>query len=999
MSEKKFLMHSVAISVFSVLVCYFCWLGSEAAVVRGAEAEPSAERSRPLEPAAALESLVTAPGVRVELVASEPEVIDPVSIRFDEDGRLWVVEMRDYPLGPQPGEPPASRIKVLEDRDGDGRFETAHVFADELEFPTGLQPWRGGVFVTFSGKVAYLTDKDGDLRADGEEIWLTGFAEMNTQLRANHPTLGLDRNIYIANGLRGGTVTSAFEVDREPIDIRSNDLRFDPVTRKFEPIAGVSQYGMTLDDFGNRFLCNNRFPLMHVVIEDHYARRNPNYALPALVETVALAGEDSRVYPICRSWTTSLQHAGQFTAACGVTIYRGDGLPAEMYGNSFTCDPTGSLVHREILQRAGATFRSHAAREGVEFLASRDEWFRPVDLSVGPDGALYVVDMYRAVIEHPQFMPAELQQRPDLRNGDDRGRIYRLVATGFQRQSPLPRLSNATDSELVELLARENAWTRETAGRLLLEKQELAVVNELEHLAREAELPATRAAALHVLAGHDLLARDVVQDALADTHPAVRQQAVVVAERWLGDADSLRPDVLSLSNDTDPRVRFQVTLSLAPMRGQNEIDYLKSIALAGAEDPWSRRAVAISMAGAEGDLLRAILADESWYTDGVSAEEKLLLVEFVEQFGKSAPEVEQLALARQLATMSPGIHVERLQQIALAALCRKGRISRSLTDFAGDSATAMALQRIFEATQELANSAHAEATRRTEAIALLGYDGSSAPLLAELALSESTPAVQLAAVDALSYHHHIEPWQALLSEFSALMPLVRNRVLEAVVRNSDRSALLLDAVESGAILPGDIGRVAADQLRRHPNESIRERSNRILPAAVPADREAVLADYQAALELPADPVRGREVFRKQCTTCHSVAGIGVQVGPNVGDNYAKTQEQLLADILQPNRAIDNNYIGYLVVTDEGRTFSGLLISESATSLSLLQEESKQVTFSKSEIESINSTGLSLMPVGLEKNIPHQDMADLLSFLKNWRYLDGLTPYSDQSKEN
>ena len=365
---------------------------------------------------------------------------------------MWVVEMRDYPWGPAEGEKPISRISVLEDQNDDGYFESSTVFADQLLFPTGVQPWRGGVIVTLAGEIAYLKDTDGDGRADLHETWFKGFAEKNTQLRANHPTLGLDRFIYVANGLRGGQVVSAAEPEREPLELRSRDLRFDPVTRHYETVSGNSQFGMALDDFGGRFLCSNRNPLMQVVIEDHYATRNPNYALSAVVQDVALSGADSHVFPITRSWTTSLQHAGQFTAACGTTIYRGNRLPAEMVGNAFVCEPTGSLVHREVLEANGAAYRSHPGREGVEFLASRDEWFRPVDMEVGPDGALYVVDMYRAVIEHPQWMPVELQKRSDLRDGDNRGRIYRVVAVDAARPKARPQLNMSSNDELTELL-------------------------------------------------------------------------------------------------------------------------------------------------------------------------------------------------------------------------------------------------------------------------------------------------------------------------------------------------------------------------------------------------------------------------------------------------------------------------------------------------------------------------------------------------------------------
>lgn len=963
-----------------------------------AKKQPTVERSQPLEPSDAIEAFVLAPGVRIELVASEPEVIDPVAIRFDEHGRLWVVEMRDYPLGPKPGKPPASKIKILEDLDHDGRYETVHLFADELQFPTGIQPWRGGVFVTFAGKVAYLKDTDGDFKADTEEIWLTGFAEKNTQLRANHPTLGLDRKIYVANGLRGGEIKSTFDSKRDAVNLRSNDLRFDPLTRQFEPVAGISQYGMTLDDFGNRFLCNNRFPLMHVVIEDHYARRNPSYALSALTEPVALSGEDSRIYPICRSWTTSLAHAGQFTAACATTIYRGDGLPAEMLGNSFTCDPTGSLVHREILQQAGATFRSHPAREGVEFLASTDEWFRPVNLSVGPDGALYVVDMYRGVIEHPQFMPAELQKRPDLRNGDDHGRIYRLVADDSQPPFVVPKLSSATDQALVKFLEKKNAWTRETAARLLLERETQEVAKELEALTRNSKLPAARAAALQILSGTKTLSPSVVRTSLLDLSPGVRQQAIVLAERWASAPDSLRSDVLKLAYDVDPRVRFQVALSLAPMENPEEIEALKHIAISATDDIWTRRAVAIAMPNSSPDLLKALLADTTWYADEISSSEKQLLVDLTELVAKTLDPNQLLDIVRVLGELPPSDQVIRLQQITFSALFRRGNLRKALYQASEGDTAHQAVEKVFRFARHLVEDNQAETFRRVEAITLLGYDPESANRLAKLALEDPTRAVQLAAINALSNHSSAKPWKIFIEEFASLMPAVRTQVLSAMVKDPNRTTLLLDAVESGEILPTDIDRVSAEQLRRHRNKTLQERANQLLPAAVAKDRDLALADYQVTLKMPSDPARGREVFRKQCATCHSVAGIGVRVGPSIGDNYAKSQQQLLADIIQPNRAIDNNYVGYLVVTDDGKSYNGLLISESATSLTLLQEGNKKMTMAKTEVEEIRVTGLSLMPAGLEKNIPHQEMADLLSFLKNWRYLDGLTPYDENLKK-
>jgi len=291
-----------------------------------------------------------------------------------------------------------------------------------------------------SGRVAWMRDTDGDGRADIDETWFSGFAEQNPQLRANHPTFALDNHIYIANGLRGGDVIARQEgwnKNAKPVSISGRDFRFDPMSGQYEAVSGNGQFGMAFDDFGNRFVCSNRNPCLHVVLEDRYLGRNPDLAVSAVAHDVSPAAEASRIFPISRAWTTSTLHAGQFTAACGVTLSRGDLLSAAYRGNSFTCDPTGNLVHRDILERNGATFRSRPARDGVEFLASPDEWFRPVNLANGPDGGLYVVDMYRAVIEHPDFVPDELKHRPDERFGDDRGRIYRIVPADAARRANL----------------------------------------------------------------------------------------------------------------------------------------------------------------------------------------------------------------------------------------------------------------------------------------------------------------------------------------------------------------------------------------------------------------------------------------------------------------------------------------------------------------------------------------------------------------------------------
>src|SRR3954454_13458098 len=244
-------------------VCLASYLASPCCAL-----EPNPHRSNAHSPKESLKQIVVDPSLKVELVASEPNITSPVAVRFDEDGRMWVVEMRDYPTGPTKQFPARSRVSVLTDKDGDGYYETATVFADDLPFATGVQPWKGGAFVTMAGKVAYMKDTNGDGKADVVETWYTGFMQGNQQLRANHPTLGLDNHIYIANGLLGGNVRDARWPHMRPVSISGRDFRFDPRNRAFEGASGVGQFGLTFDDYGNRFECTNRNPVIHIVLND-----------------------------------------------------------------------------------------------------------------------------------------------------------------------------------------------------------------------------------------------------------------------------------------------------------------------------------------------------------------------------------------------------------------------------------------------------------------------------------------------------------------------------------------------------------------------------------------------------------------------------------------------------------------------------------------------------------------------------------------------------------
>ncbi len=953
--------------------------------------EPSGKG--PLSPDLALQQLQIANGLRVELVASEPEVIDPVAIRFGGDGRLWVVEMRDYPHGPAAGEPPQSRIKILRDTDGDGRFETASVFADELLFVTGIQPWRDGVIVTMAGKVAFLADTDGDGKADHSEIWFQGFAQENTQLRANHPRFGLDNHITIANGLRGGTVVDPRDPQAKPLALSGKDFRFDPTTFAYESLTGPGQFGLTFDDFGNRFVCTNRNPLKHIVLEERFIARNRAYAPAATAYDVAKAGAASRIFALSRAWTTSNLHAGQFTAACGVLIYRGNGLAKQFYGNGFTCDPTANLVHCERLRTRGATFSSTPAQNGVEFLASKNEWFRPVNLAHGPDGGLYVVDMCRAVIEHPQFMPTELKERPDLLLGTDRGRIYRVTAKVDIGTRQPPRLDSAASSSLVSLLEHPNAWHRETAARLLYERQDKSVVEKLAEVAIEGRHAQARVHALWALEGLKSLDNGLLHMALDDSDPRVCEQAVVIAEAHFAADARLRSHVGRLAQHRDPRLRFQVAMSLSPI-AQDEVEILRDIVIAGIDDEWTRRAVGIAAGPRSAELVLAVFADPPWQGRSPTGRDLTLVADLVAA-GVTTDADLRIEILQAIIKLPDGPGFARLQRVALAALATRlpARKSNLPTEIAKLTAKTeqQLVRNILKQAALFAVDRQQQPSQRCEAIELLVHDPNAVATLVTLSLEEASGEVRTEALAALSRRSELEPWKLLVDRFAAESPTIRRAIVTGLLARTQRTALLLDGIEAGKIKPAELDRAQASRLLKHRDASLRKRASVLLAAAVPADRKQVLADYQVVLKMKADPMRGRAVFKKNCMMCHRVGGLGVDVAPDISDSRTKQETQILADILQPNRAIDSNYVSYTVVTNSGTLLNGIVTSETATSLTLRQVEGKNVTLLRSDIEEIRSTGVSLMPDGLEKSIPHQEMADLISFIKNWRYLDGKTP--------
>ncbi len=551
----------------------------------------------PKSPEEALASMRLREGFQIELVAAEPLVIDPVHFDWDAQGRLWVVEMRDYPLGLDGKGKPGGRVTVLHDDNGDGRMDRSVPFLTDLPFPTSVLPYRKGVLIAAAPDLLYAEDFDGDGRADQTRVLFTGFTEGNQQHRFNGFEWGLDGWLHLANGDSGGTVKS---LDTgKTLSINGRDLRLNPDTGEMETVSAQTQFGRRRDDWGNWFGNNNPTWLWQVTMPEHYLRRNPKVAVKRVSRMLAQRADATRTFPISapmvrpnQPW--SLNHV---TSGCSPTPYRDDLFGPEFAESVFISEPVHNVIHREVLSTRGSALHSQraAGEEQSEFLASTDSWFRPTTLRIGPDGALYVADMYRFVLEHPEWISPEMQARVNLRAGDDKGRIYRISPRGSPRR-PMPRAASFEPAALVAALDSPNGWQRDLAQRLLVQRRDPVVAAGLRGLMTLRHRPQVRVQALATLGLlRGALDAATVIAALGDPHPGVRRQALEQSERLAAHHAEVFPAVAALARDPEAPVRLQAAFTLGQWPAERAEPVLRELAVRDAGDELIRTAILTSL--------------------------------------------------------------------------------------------------------------------------------------------------------------------------------------------------------------------------------------------------------------------------------------------------------------------------------------------------------------------------------------------------------------------
>lgn len=958
-----------------------------------------------VEPKNAIGTWQVKKGFHLELAANEPQVRSPIAVCFDERGRMFVCEMIDY-SEMRDVTPHLGRISMLEDKDGDGYYETSTVFADDLPWPTGLIWANGGLYVGATPDIWRFEDKDGDGKAEVREKVYTGFGTglkiLNVQGLMNSFMWGQDNRVHVlAGGGNRGKVACLKRPDLPEQELGGRDFWFDPLTHEFGLELGGAQYGMSFDNYGRKFGCSNSDHLQYWVYDGKYAERNPFYNLPPSRTSIAADGGAAEVFRISpdEPWRIIRTRwriagvvkgvvegggrvSGYFTGATGTTIYRGDAYGPDFVNNSFTGDAGGQLVHRKIIRYAengiDLVGERPADEHGFEFAASKDTWVRVVNFANAPDGCLYVCDMYREVIEHPWSIPDEIKKFIDLNSGNDRGRIYRIVPDGWKRPTGAERQGKIVQSstgELVKMLGHPNGWHRDAASRILYERQDKGAAAMIE---KQKEVSALgRLHGLSVLAGLKALNEDVIQKGFRDSDPFVRERALALSS-LLNDTERQRvlPEAVALLRDKSPRVQLESIFSIPALysKGPNidmtgpQTVILPALASKAGEarvGEWLMHAINSLPPSYASSILADLAKNGRPPVDG--------LVTTVFATAKDAQLQSWIAT---VASQWPTSDVIKAAALGL----RKAGSSIVKMDKEGK------LTAVFEKAAAKASDAAAPEAERLQSIELLALatkDQANSSLTACLKEGNAA-AVQGAAAKSLSTLLGGGANAPLLAAWGGLKDKSKEVVLTLLMSRDDGAAALLEAMGSSSNKGPAAKDLTASQIQallHHKNEKIAAQAKMALASVIPPSREEVLAKFKPAIDMKGDAARGQVQYLSRCLACHRGNGQGMAVGPDLITVKTKGRDALLTAILEPSKEVASQFIAYTVTTKDGQTLTGIITKDDASSLTIKLMGGAEQTIQRSNILGTSSTGQSLMPEGVEAGMDVQAMADLLTFIE------------------
>jgi putative membrane-bound dehydrogenase-like protein len=959
----------------------------------------------------ALESIEIMDDFDIELVAAEPLVADPVAMEIDENGDIYVVEMHGYPLDLSN----SGKIKLLKDTDGDGYPDKSIVFADSLRLPNGIQKWKNGFIVTDAPDVLFLADTNGDGKADIRKKMLTGFALSNPQHNLNTPRFEFDNWIYLGHegavtpfvykkefGDEGNLIKFGDKPDVPGLGLNADGrmVRFKPNTYEIEELSGETQFGHTQNAWGNRLYTSNANHLFHEVIAKKNLVQNPNLLVTEATQNIPDHGEACEVFPITQNPNHQLlTDVGVITSSCGVTWYLG-GAFGEKYKNvTFIAEPVHNLVHADIIQEKGSSFTAKRLIEKKEFLASKDSWFRPVNFYIGPDGAMYLIDYYRQLIEHPEWMSDEVNKSGALYNGKDKGRIYRITP-----KSGLPMdwmgklgLQKKSDNELVSLLDNSNIWYRRTAQRLLMQKNALAISPELKKMVGNAKNPEAKVHALWLLNEFKNLDKKTIDIALNDTEPGVRANAVKLSP-------NISEKVLALQNDPDAKVRYALLNRLGTVNTKEATAAKGKILNQDHEDKWVGIAAIAASKGSEVELLKAALGNkDSQFTPEFYAYlgatiaksgDKSAFQSMLGSFGnaKTKEKAELLSGVQKLwaysgLTLVPeqkwkeewlgnlSSNDKELRKVSLDLLSKVGLPSGQ------NSAIAV------KKAEEIVSDTQKDQNLRADMLRLviLANPQKHMALLKPHFAHSEADAVKETAINAIP-KNAIETYAPIMiSAWKGFNQNQKTMVVNTFLENTPSIHLLLNAVNENKVSRNDLEWSRMVEMMNYYDQNVRKHAREVL--AINEDRKAVLQDYMTALNLKATPTEGKKIFEQNCKICHKINNEGTDFGPDLSTLKSRNAVSILTEIINPNNSIADKYDNWKIGLKNGTELTGIIAAENSSNLTLKQMGGSTIIIQKSELVKKDKTKTSAMPAGLENAISKQQMANLIGFIKGKSVLE------------
>ncbi|REG94442.1 PVC-type heme-binding CxxCH protein [Algoriphagus antarcticus] len=940
-------------------------------------------------------------GFSLSLVGSEPLFADPVDFEFNEAGEAMVLEMPGYPFEDQ-----QSRIVLLQDTNNDGVYDDSQVFAENLQLATSFLPYKEGALVAAPPYLLYVKDLDKDKKADAIDTLMGGFSTGNLQHNYNGLTYGLDNWIYAVNGGNSGK-PFWWGDSSSRMDLRGQDFRFNLKTRVMERIGESSGgFGLGMDEWGRLYETHNLTHISHLVFPDRYlngARLLQEHTL----ENISDHEENglARIYPIGEqeSRVNHPEQSGYFSGSCGITYYGGGAFGAEYNNTVWVADVVLNLIHTDKITAKGSSLKASRMMEKREFLASTDRSFRPVNMSVGPEGAMYVVDMHRQVIEHPEWIPDEIEKTLDLNAGKDKGRIYKITKVGEKNPFDVTQLKSIDG--MIEGLKHSNQWVRKTAHRLLMDREltdpQLNKLSEL--LTSENEL--ARLHALWILQGKNKLTADQLTRALEDPTAGVRENALLIAENTLSSNQDLLKNCIALMTDADARVRMQAALTVSTlddvMFDQHKAKLLP-VYLEAANtkmDDWNIAAITLAAKHAAPEFFNRLVASGNFETN------PSLLSSLALASSNSEADMQTIMLTLKDAEVNSEIKSNVIHQLSQGSTSGSGngllpqiRALEQTNDRLVISELANFRNRLQlppspeylkysrEALKLAVDDTQADSVRiqQMSLIALLPYNEKSEVLYQSL--QNSAPLkIQEEALRQLSKFREPEIGDRVVAIWKELSPQTRRYASDLLLYIESNHDALLTGLEQNTI---NIGEMNFDLERRRTllwwtdNADTKRRARALFTDEGVTNRKEAIETMKPALTLAGSSINGEEVFESICSNCHVYGAIGKDVGPVLTEINRKSKESLLHEILDPNSAVDTKYINHRLETKQGDLHMGIVEAETDQYITIKKMGGEKVTINKTDIKTFNSLGTSLMMEGLENSMTPQEMADLLAFLQN-----------------